>query len=89
MNKLKKIRLVLTKDELYLIEREADQNSSTASRNIYKMAHTFLIFGGIEYGKESTDPIRKMLMQSIQEHHEASEVWNSIRKKCERLRKKE
>lgn len=80
--------LKLTKDELYLIERTADLQSSIASKNIVHISEQLLIFrcsSGLK--KTETYSVCKDMMKILQEHHRVTDEWCAIRKKCEALRK--
>jgi len=78
-----------TKDELFYIEQEFDFKATAVSHNIYKLARVFLEGGCIIENVQERDEFRKMIMKEIQEHHKASDIIDSIRKKCETERRKE
>ena len=76
-----------TKEELYVIERDADLNSGIVSKNIHKLCEQLIIQSSLNYkDKEKSDKLGKILMQQIQEQHRSAEMYKKIRDKCEKLR---
>lgn len=73
-----------TAEELYVIERDADLASGIASRNIYKLAETFMILRNTE---KIPKKLLKSLVKEMDEHYISSATYRSIRSKCEELRK--
>ena len=88
VNNVRMSKAVFTKDELYVIERDADATTAKIRLNMYKIARLLCITAKSELSDEIKEQIKQGLFDDLSEHNRSLDVYNSIRKKCERLRKK-
>lgn len=87
MKKFKTIHV--SKEELYVIERDADIKSGITSKNIFQSCESLLHSNMIHHAnKKNKTKFGKIIMNQIQEQHRSYEVYKSIRDKCEMERLK-
>jgi len=76
-----------TKEELYIIERDADIKAGIVSKNIFQLSEALLHSEMIHRdNKKNQIKYGKIIMQQIQEQHRSADIYKKIRDKCEKSR---